>query len=346
MNILYNLYGLLKENFNSILIALFILFALYVLSAPLSLLVVKIFNIKIKDKKKLKNTAFYKPLKKFFKFLALYIALLILQFPETITIVIHKGFRIITILLFATGLANSVNPNSNIFKKLNKDNSDQTLTSFLSKILKVVIYLVAVVIIISELGYDINGLIAGLGLAGLTVSLAAQDTAKNLFGGFIIILDKPFKQGEWIKTSTIEGIVEEITFRSTRIRTFDNTLLVIPNSTLANIEITNWSMMEKRKVSTNIQLEYSTTLEQLHKCIIQIDLMLRNNEEVHKEVINVYFTEIADSGYNLLIHYFTNATEYSLYLQAKENVNFKIMEILEKEKIELAYPSQTIYTRK
>ena len=350
MNILYNLPRLISHlDFIKIMLSILIVLFFFILSSFLSLFIIKLLNIKIKDKKKLKQHAFYFPLKHFIRLLGLYIALVILPIPKVALPFITKGFKIITILLITKALTNSVNPNSFLFKnlhlKLTKDPSDTTLLVFISKTLKVLIYALTIVIILKEFGYDINGLIAGLGIAGLTVSLAMQDAAKNLFGGIIIILDKPFKQGDWIQTSTLEGIVEEITFRSSRIRTFDDTVIIVPNSTLSNVEITNWSKMNKRKVLFNIQLDYATKLTKINNCISEIQNLLYTHENVDKEVINVYFTEIADSGYNIMIHYFTTFTQYSDYLKVKENINFKIMNILEKEKVELAYPSQTIYTK-
>ncbi len=346
----YNLSRFINSNSTTIIIPIIIVVLLYLLGSTLSLLIVKLFNMKIKDKKRLKSHPFYIPLRRLFKFLGIYLALLILPLSSLALPYINKGFRIIIILLITSALADSVNLNSGIFKKLHakltKDPSDTTLLIFISKTTKIIIYLIAFVIILKEFGYDINGLIAGLGVAGLTVSLAAQDAAKNLFGGVIIILDKPFKKEDWIKTTSLEGIVEEITFRSTRVRTFDDTIVVVPNSTLANIEITNWSKMQKRKVISNIQLEYSASLKQLSNCVSKIEKMLKDHKEINKDVINVYFTEIADSGYNVLVHYFTDSTDYSSYLRIKEDVNYKIIEILNSENVELAYPSQAIYVKK
>ena len=105
---------------------------------------------------------------------------------------------------------------------------------FSFKIIRGVIYVVAIFIIIANLGIDISGLIAGLGLGGVIITLAAQDTAKNLIGGVVIFLDKPFVVGDWIQMDTFEGTVEDITFRSTRVRTFENSVVNIPNSVIAN----------------------------------------------------------------------------------------------------------------
>ncbi|MEG2460288.1 MAG: mechanosensitive ion channel family protein [Clostridia bacterium] len=336
-------------NLIQLAIALAIVIVFYLVSPALTFIIVKLFNLKLKDRNKITKIGIYRPLKSFIKLLGIYIAIAYMKFPGNIMDNVNVAFRICIIFLFALGLANSVNPNSTLFKNMQKklrQGEDNTITVFISKTLKVIIYLFAGVIMISELGYDINGLIAGLGLGGLTVALAAQDAAKNLFGGVVIILDKPFKQGDWIKTSTLEGTVEEINFRSTRIRTFDDSVIVIPNSTLSNDSIVNWSQMNKRKVFDEIKIDYCVSAKNLSTCITKIDKMLREHKGVHNDVINVYFEQIADSGFNILIHYFTTATDYSSYLQTKEDVNYKILNILAAENVTIAYPSSSVYLKK
>ena len=134
-----------------------------------------------------------------------------------------------------------------MIKATEKEEVD-TSFNFLLKIIRFVIYVIAIFLIITELGINLNGLIAGFGITGLIVTLAAQDTAKNLFGGVVIFLDKPFVVGDWIQFDKYEGTVEDITFRSTRIRTFENSVVNVPNSVLSNTSINNWSRMEKKKI--------------------------------------------------------------------------------------------------
>ena len=129
----------------------------------------------------------------------------------------------------------------------------------------IVIYIIAGFIAITLLGVNLNGLVAGLGIGGVIVTLAAQDTAKNLFGGLVIFMDKPFVVGDWIQMDNYEGTVEDITFRSTRIRTFENSLVNIPNSIISNSSIINWSKMEKRRYRTNLYIQIDTPFEKLEK---------------------------------------------------------------------------------
>lgn len=256
-----------------------------------------------------------------------------------------KAFRVSVIVIITWGLANFITLAAHlIFKFSNLDSaSNGTATKFLGNILRVVVIALGVVIIISELGYNINGLITGVGLGGLTFALAAQETASNLFGGFVIILDKPFMVGDWITTPTVDGVVEDITVRSTRIRTFANSLIIVPNSKLSNEPITNWSRMNKRRVKCSIGLTYDTTAETIQRCIERIDTAIRETEGVDLETIMVSFDEFAPSGQEIGILFFTKTIDWAEYMKIKEAVNFKIKEIVESEGAAFAFPSQSIY---
>lgn len=151
---------------------------------------------------------------------------------------------------------------------------------FALKIIRAVIYIIAIFIILSILEINLTGLVAGLGLSGVIVTLAAQDTAKNLFGGLVIFLDKPFVVGDWIQMDKYEGTIEDITFRTTRVRTFENALVNIPNAIIADSSVTNWSKMEKRRYKTNLCVELDTPLEKLQILKSRIEKMLQKSEGV------------------------------------------------------------------
>ena len=122
----------------------------------------------------------------------------------------------------------------------------------LSKALRFVIIAIAITVILQEFDYEVSGFVAGLGLGGLAISLAAKEALANMLGGIVIITEKPFVIGDWIFTPSIEGTVVEITFRSTKVRTFADALVTMPNDTLVNEPITNWSRMEKRRHTFNL----------------------------------------------------------------------------------------------
>ena len=339
-------------NMNTIIdiliaILIFLLFKLF--SGALSYLISKIFKIKEKNKNKLKQNPIYKTLNIFFPLLGAYLGLKFLNLPQDIADIISKLFRILVITTIAISLANCITPKLAIFKQLNSKvngKRDETFINFIIKIIRGIIYIIAAFIIVSELGYDLNGLLAGLGLSGVVVALAAQDAAKNIFGGLVILWDKPFKIGDWIETTNFEGTVEDITFRSTRIRTFENSIVTIPNTIITNDALINWSSMKKRRYKENFELELSTPLKKICDIENAIIKMLEEHPRVLNDDIKVRFDKVTENGYNLLVYVYTDALNLDDYLATSENINFKIMDILNKQRVELAYPSKTIYLKK
>ncbi len=234
--------------------------------------------------------------------------------------------------------------NQTIGEQLNV-NLSKTLITFLNKAVKVLIVAFAVIIMLSEAGVEVTALITGLGLGGLTFALAAQDTASNLFSGLVILLDRPFSVEDWIQTPTIEGVVEDITFRSTRIRTFTNAQVVVPNSTLTSQPITNWSRMEKRRVTFSVGVEYGTTSEQLRRCVARIEELLQDHEGVVPGSAVVNFNAFLDSSLEISILYFSTETAFAPYQKVKEAVNLEVMKIVEEEGCSFAFPTQTLHIK-
>lgn len=335
-----------------ILIAVGIIIFFRVFSATISYMIVRMFKFKEKSAKKIRENAFYKPLKIFFILLGFYLAIVFLQKPfginQEIMKWVTKIFRMVSTIVFAKGISASLTMKSSIIKKMRNKlnvNMEDSVFQFMLKIARALIYIVAGFIIITELGFNLNGLVAGLGIGGVIITLAAQDTAKNLLGGLVIFLDKPFIVGDWIQIDNYEGTVEDITFRSTRIRTFENCIVNIPNSIIANSSIINWSKMEKRRYRTNICLEIDTPLNKLDIFKERVENMLQARENVIDESIMVKFTDIADNGINVLIYSYTDSVDYPSYLAEREDINYKIMKILKEENIELAYDTKTVYVK-
>lgn len=267
--------------------------------------------------------------------------------------ILQTLIRIILIIIVSKILTKILTSKSSGIKKLQQKinssrgkESTKNESEFLSKIIKVVINAISIILIIQELGFDLQGLIAGLGLGTVVITLAAQDTAKNLFGGLVIFLDKPFKVGDYIQLSTYTGTVEEISFRSTSIRTLDGTVLHIPNSEVSSVAITNWSELNKRRYITNLTITLDTPLEKVENVRLEIENMLLNQEEIMQKTVSVKFQNILDSGVQLVVIAYTEIVSYALYLELKEKLNYNIMQILEDNKVELAYNTQTIYVKK
>lgn len=227
-------------------------------------------------------------------------------------------------------------------------NLDFVLINLTSSVLRVMVVIMAFISLAGEWKYDINGIIAGLGLGGLALAMASKDTLANIFGGFVILTDKPFSMGDWVKADGLEGSVEDVTFRSTRIRTIDQGLVHVPNANLAAVPIANFSRRKKRRAEMVIGLTYSTTKEQLKECMDKMKNMLDNHKELTHEPTDVVvvFNEYGASSLNIYVVYNTIATDAYTYMQIKNNINLKIMDIVAEAGTSMAFPSQSIYIEK
>lgn len=330
----------------AIVIILFLLFRKW-LSRNISNIFTKIFKNNLVIGAGIR-TSVQGPLKSFFFIFGFYLGFLIMGFPAPVVDFINKIFRISNIVLITWALVNFTPFITSTVIKMEETNkrANAVAIKFIANVLKVIIIALAVVVIISELGYNITGLITGLGLGGLTFSLAAQSTASNLFAGFSIVADKPFDVGDYIVTPSLEGTVEDITMRSTRVRTVADTVVVIPNSKLVDEPITNATRMNKRYVDMTIGLTYDADAATLRNVIEDIKSMLEEHLEVQQDRILVAFKGFGDSSQDIRILYFTKTTALDPSLRVQEDINFKIKDIVEKNGASFAFPSVSIYEEK
>lgn len=336
-----------------ILMAIGVVIIFRILSSILSKIIIKIFRTKNKEKKDARKNPFYRPLRTIFTFIGIYIALNMLKqtiaITQNVEMMISKIIKIAMIIFVAKAFGDGLDEKNGLFTKIKtKSNKeiDQSTVLIILKTIKVVIYVIAGFMVVSELGYNISGFITSLGIGGVVVTLAAQDTAKSLIGGALILIDRPFKVGDYIKVGTYEGTVEEIKFRSTNIRTLDNSVLHIPNSEMSISAIINYSEMEKRRYFSRLTLQLDTELEKVEKVKIQIQEMLQKREDIIQDTISVKFQDISVNGMDIVIMAYINETNYMEYLRIKEQINYEVMAILQKEGVELAYNTQTVYVKK
>jgi MscS family membrane protein len=223
---------------------------------------------------------------------------------------------------------------------------DQKITPILNgvfrKSLKFIIVVLEVFMIIKEWGYDISGLIAGVGIGGLALSLAAKDAASNLLGSITIMTDKTYSIGDWIQAGDVEGFVEEIGFRSTKIRTFANSLISVPNSIMSNEPVTNWSKMGKRRVSFNLHIPLDTPADKINSIIARIKEMLLNHDDINQDFFVVSLNGFGEATLQVLIYYFTKSTAYVDYLKVNSEVNLKILEFFEEAGIPIIPPRSLV----
>jgi len=220
---------------------------------------------------------------------------------------------------------------------------DDHLIPFIRKSLKAFVIVIAAIMAIQNLGYSISGLLASLGIGGLAVALAAKDTLSNIFGSLMIILDRPFKIGDWVKAGDLEGTVEEIGFRSTKVRTFAKTLITVPNNVIANLAVDNFSRMPKRRIKMTVGVTYATRPEQMRVAVQRIQDMLRTHPAIDQEFFLVHFTDFGASSLDIMVYCFTVTTVWQEYLDARQDVCLRIMDILEELGLEIAFPSRTVY---
>ena len=341
------------ENFNKqsaieLLIAILIVIVFYVLAPIFSYCIIKVFNIKRKTND-IKNNTFYNPLNMFFKVTGIYFAILFLKetfnFSENFIIIVTKIYRIMIIITLAHSFANSVTKKSRFVKRI-KEKSEKEISDtsikFLLRIIRGVIYIIAVFLIFTEIGYDLSGLITGLGLGSVVLTLAAQDTIKDMLGGLFIFMDSSFKVGDYIKILNYEGTVCDVTFRSTKIKTLDNSIVQIPNSKISAEAIENLSKIDMRRYKLDLGIVLSTSTEKIENLKNEIINVLQQNEKVIKEKIMVYFNEVGTSSYNMFICCYFNTSDYTEYLKLKEQINKNIIDVVNKNNIELAYDTKTI----
>ena len=258
----------------------------------------------------------------------------------------HILSSVFTFIIFLALFKMAV-PLSNIFivssKKLKVKSLGKDLVNLITKSIQVIIVAIGFVTILQGWGYNITGFLASLGLIGMAIALAAKDTVANLFGSLVIFSDKPFKIGDWIKTPVVEGTVEAVGIRSTKVRTFAQALVSVPNAVLANSEILNWSRMGKRRIKLTLGLTYSTKAQDLQNIIKETKEMLKKHQDIHQDTIYIYFTNFDQSSLGVFCYFFTKTTSWGEFMRVKEDVNFKIMQIVENNNTSFAFPSQSIY---
>ena len=362
MNIAYTLFGKLLGNFTPIdfviktLVSVAIYFVFYLVAGFLykksGTIIKKLLKIQKEDFDAAYRASFAKPLANFVKMAGIYLAVTNLPLGEAVAVKVHYFMsvvlRISAIILISIALQNFVMnlPKfiENMEEKLGGIN--KTLIEFFTRLAKTLIIVFTAVIIIEEFGYDVTGLITGLGLGGLTFALAAQDIASNFMSGLVILTDKPFGIGDWISVGGLEGIVEEMNFRSVRIRTFDNALITVPNSKVSNDSITNWTKMNMRKTNMVIGLLYSTTKATLQAVCDDIYAELSKVEEIKTDSLLVRFENFNSSSLDIKISYNSFPIPLPEHMALKEKVQYIIMDVVNRHDTDFAYNTLTVINEK
>jgi small-conductance mechanosensitive channel len=224
------------------------------------------------------------------------------------------------------------------------EETDQLMANFLSLISKIILWLIALIFILQNFNINITGLVGGLGITGIAVAFALQNVLSDIFASFSIYLDRPFKIGDLITVGLDTGVVKKIGIKSTRIRTLSGEMLIISNKELSQIRIQNFGAIERRRRKFILCLEYSTPSSKIKKAIKEIENIIQKIEICEFE--RCVFQDFSASSLDLVCSYYVNSSEFDLFAKTNQKINFEIKEMFEKEGINFAFPSQTVYVSK
>jgi MscS family membrane protein len=208
---------------------------------------------------------------------------------------------------------------------------------------KIFVATLGFLLVAQNLGYSVSGLVAGLGIGGLALAMAAKDTLANLFGSVMIMLDRPFHVGDLVSFPGGEGVVEEIGMRSTRVRTPTKTVISIPNQHLANATVENQSQMPRRRVRFTLGITYDASAAQMQELVTRIEGYLRTNPQVDPEQVVVRFTEFGASSLDIMVQYFANTKDWAEHLGVRQEVNLRLMGLVEEMGLQIAFPTRTVH---
>lgn len=278
--------------------------------------------------------------------LGIWLAVDVLRVPEEFEDIITKGLKFLVVMVVAYGVLRLIDLLDAFLKHLvarTETKLDDMLLPVVRKSLKVLVVIIGAMTALQNMGFNVTTLLAGLGIGSLAVAFAAKDTLANIFGSIMIFTDQPFKIGERIKISGVDGVVEEVGIRSTRIRTLDGHLVTIPNGEVANANIENVGRRPTIKRLFKIGVTYDTGYEKVQRAIEIIKEILDQAEGL-EELKVVRFIEFADCSLNILVLYWVSEPDYlGKFLPIGEGINLEILRRFDAEGIEIAFPTSTVH---
>ena len=220
---------------------------------------------------------------------------------------------------------------------------DDQLVPLVRKALRTFVVVIGVLVILQNLNVNVTAILAGLSIGGLALALAAQDTLKNFFGSVMIFLDRPFQIGHWITAGEIDGTVEEVGFRSTRVRTFRNSLVSVPNGKLADMVIDNHGLRKYRRFFTHIAVTYDTPPHLIDLFVKGLKEIVANHPDTRKDYYEVHLNEFGDSSLNVFFYIFFEVPSWSEELRGRHEVMLEVIHLAERLGIRFAFPTQTLH---
>ena len=220
---------------------------------------------------------------------------------------------------------------------------DNQLVPLARTVSKIFVGAIGAIFVLQNLGINITSLIAGLGIGGVAVALAAQDTIKNLLGGATILADKPFQVGDWVVIGDFEGTVEQVGFRSTRIRTFADSLITMPNARITDTEVNNMGRRSWRRYSTTLGLAYYTDPDRIQAFVEGVRAIVLANPKMRHDYYIVEFITFADSSLNIMVYTFIEAADWNEEMRTRHIFNLDILRLAERLEVDFAFPTQTLH---
>lgn len=298
----------------------------------------------------------------------------IFYYPNPVPIIYASIFNIVYIILYAWLIIEIIDGfGIMIISKLANKGSRKEVLNLVVKLLYIIVVIVAILLVLSNLGVNVSAIVASLGIGGIAVALATKDMIANLFASVMVLFDNSFSQGDWIVVGGVEGTVVETGLRKTTIRTFDNALIFVPNSTIISGNIINWSRRKMgRQIKMYLEIDYASSKEQIENAINEIRKMLMEHPGIakssqsnynnsmfryrqnivsiddlagYKSTLFVCLDSFEKSSVNIMIYCFSKSVIWGEFLEVKQDVMLKIIDILAKNRLAFAYPSQSLYIK-
>jgi len=277
----------------------------------------------------------------------LHVGLRVFAWPEWAASFISNGLKIVVAASITYVVLKLVDLGMTVWRKRMESAGDALLDAQLfpviSKSAKVFVVVVAALVTTQNLGMNVTGLLASLSIGGLAVGLAAQDTLSNLFGAVALFADKPFRVGDRVQLDSIDGSVEAIGLRSTRIRNLDGHLVTVPNRTMANASLTNVSKRPNIKTVMNVGITYDTPADKVERALVIIEEIFKPHPKTADLIIS--FNKFNDSSLNILVVHWWNSTDFKEYLAGFQKLNLELKRRFDAEGIDFAFPTQTVYVK-
>jgi len=285
----------------------------------------------------------------FYMLLALYFALKFIQMPSFIETLVYYAVLVAVVYYAVKGIQELIDYGTRkvILKRQKEEKAkeiDTSVIDVLNRILKGVVWALAIIVLLQNFGYNVSGLVAGLGIGGIAIAFALQNVLNDIFSSFSIYFDKPFETGDFIIIGGDLGVVKKIGIKTTRLESLWGQEIVISNRELTSTRINNYKKMGNRRIHFTFGVVYDTPTEKLKKILEIVKDIFDGLELAHLD--RVHFKEFGDFSLNFEIAYYVHTGDYNKYMDVQQEINFGLKERFEKEGIEFAYPTQTVFVNK